>query len=96
MTRAEVMGGSCAAVIWLPPFETAQSRRVTEILLPASLHMTAVRRAVTGEASDTGDAYLCFGSMAGQEGLAVKAIKAFVEENLADVDLTVLGPFSAE
>ncbi|MDO9077935.1 MAG: hypothetical protein Q7U72_10870 [Brevundimonas sp.] len=93
MTRKEVTGGSCVAVIWIPPLEEEKSQLIAESLLRESLKTTSVHRAVIGEASDTGDAYICFDSLEGEADAAVKAIRAFVETSLPEAGLEVLGPF---
>ena len=93
MTRSEVTGGSCTAVIWMPPLEQEQSQVIAESVLRESLKTTSLHRAVIGEASDTGDAYICFDSVDGKEDAAVKAIRAFVRTSLPDASLEVLGPF---
>lgn len=96
MTSAEVIGGPCSAVIWMPPVDQEQSQVIAETLLRGSLNIESTSRAVIGEARDTGDTYVCFRAVPGQEASAVDAIKALVERDLPDTGLEVLGPFSTD
>ena len=64
-----------------------------ETLLDGSLKIESTRQAAVGEASDTGDAYVCFRAMPGREAEAVEAIQLLLKRDLPDESLEVLGPF---
>ncbi|MFN3337929.1 MAG: hypothetical protein ACK42I_10585 [Thermomicrobium sp.] len=93
MTRADVTGGGCAAVIWMPPLHQEHTQVVLETLLQGSLKIESALRTSVGEASDTGDAYLCFTAVPGREAAVVEAITLLIETDLRDAGLEVLGPF---
>lgn len=93
MTRADVTSGACAAVIWMPPLQQEQTQTTLETLLNGSLKIESTRQAAVGEASDTGDAYVCFTAMPGREAEAVEAIQLLIRRDLPDDSLEVLGPF---
>jgi hypothetical protein len=57
------------------------------------LKIDSMRQAAVGEASDTGDAYVCFRALPGREDAAVEAIKLLIKTDLSDAGLEVLGPF---
>ncbi|RZJ42854.1 MAG: hypothetical protein EON87_13625 [Brevundimonas sp.] len=93
MTRAEVTSGECAAIIWMPSLREERSRAMLGLLLNESPKIESLRQATPGEASDTNDAYLCFKAYPGREAEAVKALKLFIEAEVPDAHLVVLGPF---
>lgn len=93
LTRADVTSGVCAAVIWMPPLQQEQTETMLEPLLRGSLKIESTRQAAVGEASDTGDAYVCFRAVPGREAAAVEAIKLLIKTDLPDAGLEVLGPF---
>lgn len=64
-----------------------------EALSPGLLKIESLRFAAPGEASDTGDAYLCIAAVMGREADAFEAVKLLVQTELPNAGLQVLGPF---
>lgn len=77
----------------MPPLQEEHTQKMLESLLNESLKIDSMRQAAAGEARDTGDAYVCFRAVPGQESTAVEAIKLFIKTDLPDAGLEVLGPF---
>jgi len=93
LDRKGVTSGSCTAVIWMPPFNEPKSQAMTETIMRSVFKLPSVHSALTGEASDTGEAYICFESVAGEEAVAVAEIRNVVSTDLPNSGLMVLGPF---